>query len=344
MSTVLGPEDEAGISMHKGGNMNIRALQKYRGKGLPGFLICAIAIVSLFFVALSDSHAAAVQQKTFSSPDEAVKALVAAVRANDEKEMLAILGPASRELISSGDEVADKTGRERFLKAYDQLNTLQKESGDAMTLCIGSDNWPMPIPIVKKGSAWYFDANKGKQEILNRRIGRNELSVMEVLDAFVDAQHEYATKDCGGSGKVEFAQKLNSSEGRRDGLYWEAKEGEPESPFGPLIARAAKEGYPDANLSPFHGYYFKILKGQGKNAQGGAYQYVVKGRMLLGFALVAYPAEYGNSGVMTFMVNQEGTIYQKNLGKSTRKTAEAMEVFNPDKTWKMVRIAGAKKE
>jgi hypothetical protein len=285
-----------------------------------------------------------VQQKTFSSPDEAVKALVAAVRANDEKEMLAILGPASRELISSGDEVADKTGRERFLKAYDQLNTLQKESSDAMTLCIGSDNWPMPIPVVKKGNAWYFDAKKGKQEILNRRIGRNELSVMEVLDAFVDAQHEYATKDCGGSGKVEFAQKLNSSEGRRDGLYWEAKEGEPESPFGPLIARAAKEGYPDANLSPFHGYYFKILKGQGKHAPGGAYQYVVKGRMLLGFALVAYPAEYGNSGVMTFMVNQEGTIYQKNLGKSTRKTAEAMEVFNPDKTWKKVRIAGAKKE
>jgi hypothetical protein len=281
------------------------------------------------------------QQKTFSSPDEAAKALVAAVRANDEKEMLAILGPGSRELISSGDEVADRAGRERFLGAYDRMNTLQKESAGSMTLCIGSDNWPLPIPIVKKGTAWVFDTKKGKQEILNRRIGRNELSVMEVLDAYVDAQHEYATKDCGGSGKVEFSQKLISSEGRRDGLYWEAKEGEQESPLGPLIARAAKEGYPNADLSPFHGYYFKILRGQGKHAPGGAYQYVVKGRMLLGFALVAYPAEYGNSGVMTFMVNQEGTIYQKNLGKNTKRIAEAMQIFDPDKSWKKVRAAEA---
>jgi hypothetical protein len=327
--------------MHKGGNMNIRAFHKYRGKGLPGLLICAIAIVSLFSVVITDSHAAAMQQKTFSSPDEAAKALVAAVRANDEKEMLAILGPGSRELISSGDEVADRAGRERFLGAYDRMNTLQKESAGSMTLCIGSDNWPLPIPIVKKGTAWVFDTKKGKQEILNRRIGRNELSVMEVLDAYVDAQHEYATKDCGGSGKVEFSQKLISSEGRRDGLYWEAKEGEQESPLGPLIARAAKEGYPNADLSPFHGYYFKILRGQGKHAPGGAYQYVVKGRMLLGFALVAYPAEYGNSGVMTFMVNQEGTIYQKNLGKNTKRIAEAMQIFDPDKSWKKVRAAEA---
>lgn len=325
--------------MHKGGKMNsVVSYEKGEGHWLT-LLVFAIVAAMLVLGAPSALFAAGMHQKTFSSPEAAVKALVAAVRANDEKDMLAVLGPASRELISSGDEVADRAGRERFLKAYDQMNTLQMEPAGSMTLSIGNDNWPMPIPIVKKGSVWYFDTKKGKQEILNRRIGRNELSTMEVLDAYVDAQHEYATKDCGGSGKVEFAQKLSSSEGRRDGLYWEAKEGEQESPFGPLIALAAAEGYPDANLSPFHGYYFKILKGQGKHAPGGAYQYVVKGRMLLGFALVAYPAEYGNSGVMTFMVNQEGTVYQKNLGKNTKKIAEAMKTFDPDKTWKKVEEA-----
>jgi hypothetical protein len=196
----------------------------------------------------------------------------------------------------------------------------------------------MPVPIVKKGSRWAFDARKGKSEILKRRIGRNELHVIDVLDAYVDAQLEYASKDCRGGGKVEFAQRLFSTEGNRDGLYWDAKEGEPASPFGPLVAQAAKEGYaPERNLSPFHGYYFKILKGQGKHAPGGAYQYVVKDKMLLGFALVAYPAEYGNSGVMTFIVNQAGKVYEKNLGKDTRRRAETMELFDPDPTWKPVK-------
>jgi hypothetical protein len=287
------------------------------------------------FGTASASQAAGRQQKSFPSPEEAVKSLVAAVRANDMKEMLAILGPGSGELISSGDDVADRAGREKFLNAYDQVNTLQQESANTMVLHIGADNWSMPIPIVKKGATWVFDIGKGKKEILNRRIGRNELHVIEVLDAYIDAQHEYATKDCRGGGKVEFAQRLISTEGKRDGLYWEAKEGEEESPLGPLVARAAKEGYgKESDLSPFHGYYFKILSGQGKHAEGGVYNYVVKGRMILGFALVAYPAEYGNSGIMTFMVNQEGTIYEKNLGKNTKRIAEAMKIFNPDKTWK----------
>jgi hypothetical protein len=282
------------------------------------------------------SQAAGMPQKSFSSPEEAVKSLVAAVRANDIKEMLAILGPGSRELISSGDDVADRTGREKFLKAYDQMNTLQQESADKIVLSIGADNWPLPIPIVKKGTTWVFDIRKGKQEILNRRIGRNELHIMDVLHAYVDAQHEYATKDCRGDGKVEFAQRLISTEGKRDGLYWEAKEGEEESPLGPLVARAAREGYANADLSPFHGYYFKILKGQGKHVDGGAYNYVVKGKMILGFALVAYPAEYGNSGVMTFILNQEGIIYQKDLGKDTKRRAEAIKIFDPDKSWTKV--------
>ncbi len=299
---------------------------------------CVVAVAMLLLGAFSASLAAGTPQKSFPSPEEAVKSLVAAVRANDEKEMFAILGPGSRELISSGDEVADRAGREKFLKAYDQLNGLQKETGDTMVLHIGADNWTMPIPIIKKGTTWLFDIDKGKKEILNRRIGRNELHVIEVLYAYVDAQHEYASKDCRGGGKVEFAQKLISTEGNRDGLYWEAKEGEEESPFGPLIAQATREGYnKKSSLSPFHGYYFKILKGQGKHAEGRRYNYVVKGKMILGFAIVAYPAEYGNSGVMTFMLNQEGTIYEKNLGKNTRRTAETIKIFDPDKTWTKVR-------
>jgi len=297
---------------------------------------CLIAAVMTLLVAAQISQAAAMLQKSFSSPEEAVNALVAAVRANDIEEMMAILGPGSREVISSGDEVADRAGRKKFLNAYDQMSTLRQESANKMVLVTGPNKWPLPIPIVKKGATWVFDIREGRQEILNRRIGRNELHVMDVLHAYVDAQHEYATKDCMGGGKVEFAQRLISTKGKRDGLYWEAREGEEESPLGPLVARAAKEGYANADLSPFHGYYFKILKGQGKHANGGAYNYVVKGKMILGFALVAYPAEYGNSGIMTFIVNQEGIIYQKNLGKNTKRIAGAMKIFNPDKTWRKV--------
>lgn len=316
--------------------MNSVTLHKKSGERWLVMLACLIATAVFLLGAAPASHSTGMPQKSFYSPEEAVKSLVAAVRANDIGEMRAILGPGSRELISSGDEAADRTGREKFLKAYDQMNTLEQESADKMVLSIGANNWPMPIPIVKKGATWVFDTQKGKQEILNRRIGRNELRVIEVLHAYVDAQHEYATKDCRGSGKVEFAQRLISTEGKRDGLYWEAKEGKEESPLGPLVAQAAKEGYANPNLSPFHGYYFKILRNQGKHAAGGTYNYVVKGRMILGFALVAYPAEYGSSGVMTFIVNQDGTIYQKNLGKSTKRKAEAMKIFDPDKTWTKV--------
>ena len=316
--------------------MNSISLYKKGEKRWLIALVCLVAVAMFLLGTAPASQAAGMPQKSFSSPEEAVKSLVAAVRSNDIKEMLAILGPGSRELISSGDDVADRAGREKFLKAYDQMNTLQQESADKMVLSIGADNWPLPIPIVKKGATWVFDIQKGKQEILNRRIGRNELHIMDVLHAYVAAQHEYATKDCRGDGKVEFAQRLISTEGKRDGLYWEAKEGEEESPLGPLVARAAKEGYANADLSPFHGYYFNILKGQGKHVDGGAYNYVVKGKMILGFALVAYPAEYGNSGVMTFILNQEGIIYQKDLGKDTKRRAEAMKIFDPDKSWTKV--------
>jgi hypothetical protein len=328
----------------KGGKMDSITFYNYKRTKEEWLILtaCLITAVIILLIAIPSSQAATKTQKSFSSPEKAVKSLVAAVRANDMEEMMAIMGPGSRELISSGDEVADLSEREKFLNAYDKMNTLQQESPDKMTLCVGTDNWPMPIPIVKKGAAWVFDVLEGKQEILNRRIGRNELHVMDVLHAYVDAQHEYATRDCMGGGKVEFAQKLISTEGKRDGLYWEAKEGEEESPLGPLVARAAQEGYPDAELSPFHGYYFKILKRQGEHANGGAYNYVVNGKMILGFALVAYPAEYGNSGIMTFIVNQDGIIYQKNLGKNTKRVTEEMEIFDPDEAWKTVEETSGK--
>ncbi len=313
--------------------MNSIELCKNKKECFINLARCLIAGTLFLFFTVSFSFAEGKAYRSFSSPDKALISLVNAVRINDLEEMQAVLGPGSRELIFSGDDVADSNGRKKFLQAYDRMNTLQMVSSDKMTLCIGNDNWPLPIPIVKTGEKWVFDTEEGKQEILNRRIGRNELNVMDVLHAYIDAQNEYASADCGGSGMVEFAQKLISTQGKHDGLYWTVKKDEKESPLGPLIAKAAREGYSDANLSPFHGYYFKILKAQGKNAQGGAYDYVVKGKMILGFALVAYPAEYKNSGIMTFIVNQEGIIYEKDLGKDARNIAEEMKVFDPDKTW-----------
>ena len=295
---------------------------------------CIIFVALFFFTALSYSQTAGAPQKRYSSPEKAVNGLIAAVRANDTKTMLAILGPGSKDMISSGDVVADRTGREKLLKAYDENNILQQGAKDKWVLSVGKDNWPMPIPVVKKGGKWIFDAQEGRKEILYRRIGRNELQVMNVLHAYVYAQHEYASKDCMGGGKVEFAQRLISTKGKHDGLYWETNDGEEESPLGPLMAQAAEEGYSNENLSPFHGYYFRILNEEGPNASGGAYNFVVNGKMILGFALLAYPAEYGNSGVMTFMVNQGGIIYEKNLGKDSKRKAEAMKLFDPDHTWK----------
>lgn len=311
-----------------------------RHGGLPLPPLARLLLTTLLLLGCAAAALAAeAPQKSFAAPAEAVQALVAAMKADRLEELAAVLGPGSEELLSSGDEVADRRGRERFLQAYGQQHSLQQQSPDKMVLVLGNRNWPMPIPLVRKGEAWLFDALAGKQEILNRRIGRNELQVMEVLDAYVEAQHEYAIRDCRGGGLVEFAQKLASSPGQRDGLYWPAGKGEKESPFGPLIARATREGYPEADLSPFHGYYFKILKGQGNYAAGGAYSYLMKERMLLGFALIAYPAEYGNSGIMTFMVNQEGSIYQKDLGAETKRLAEEIELFDPDPTWRRVEEA-----
>ncbi len=301
-------------------------------------LVCAAAI------ALSAPDAAAAkakaQPKTFASPEEAVKAMVGAMKAVDKAESSAIFGPGSESLISSGDDVKDKAERERFLRSYEEKNSLEKRGDDEAILQVGKDDWPFPIPIRRKGSAWAFDTQAGKEEILNRRIGRNELNTIDVVEAYVVAQREYARKDRDGDGVYPYAQKFASTPGKRDGLFWEVKEGEEASPFGPLSARAAQEGYTrktkSKKPSPYNGYYFRILKAQGKNAPGGAYDYVVKGNMILGFGLVAWPAKYGSSGIMTFLVNQEGVVYQKDLGKGTAKAAEAMKRYDPDPTWKKV--------
>ena len=286
------------------------------------------------------AFAADANQKTFSSPEEAVKALAEAVKGNETKELLAIFGPSGRELIFSGDEVADKTGRERFIKAYEEMNKLVNENDMRVILHVGDGDWPFPVPIIKKGDYWIFDTMAGKGEILNRRIGRNELNAIQVCLAYVDAQREYVLKNREGDKLPEYAQKFVSDKGKKNGLYWEAKEGEPQSPLGPLMAKATKEGYTGkksgGKRSPYHGYYYKILKAQGKTAQGGECDYVVNGKMIGGFALIAYPGEYGNSGIMTFIVNQDGVVYEKDLGKETEKIATAMKKFDPGKTWKNV--------
>jgi hypothetical protein len=306
---------------------------------LPLVLALAFAVVSA--LSPSDSSAATkANPKTFASPEEAVKALVDAMKTGDRAQLSVLFGPGSESVISSGDDVKDKLERERFLKDYEEKNSIERKGDDEAILQVGKDDWPLPIPIRKKGSAWSFDTKAGKEEILNRRIGRNELNTIDVLDAYVTAQREYASTDWDGDGVYPYAQKFRSTPGKKDGLYWVAKEGEKPSPLGPFAAHAAQEGYTRKEKTekpfPYYGYYFKILKAQGKHAPGGAYDYVVKGNMILGFGLVAYPAKYGSSGIMTFIVNQEGVVYQKDLGKGTAKAAGAMKRYDPDPTWKKV--------
>ena len=303
-------------------------------------LMCSVAVATLMialFVPVQ-GYAAKASQKSFASPEEAVKALVDAATAGNQEELMAIFGPAGREVLSSGDAVDDKAVKEQFLKAYEVKHALIREGDAKAVLQIGTEDWPFPIPIVKRGEKWSFDTKKGKEEMNYRRIGRNELSTIQACLAYVDAQREYAAKDRDGDGLFEYAQKFWSTPGKKDGLYWEAKPGEEESPLGDFAARATGEGYKKTSNKPvpYHGYFFRILKAQGRNAPGGAYDYIVNGRMIGGFGMIAHPANYGVSGVMTFVVNHDGIVYEKNLGKDTTKIARAMKLFNPDKTWKKV--------
>lgn len=295
-------------------------------------LLASIAVAFL----LTPASAQEAKQKVFGSPEEAMKVLAETIQGGDSKGLLAVLGPDSQDIIDSGDEVADKNVRERFVKIYQERIDFVKEKGDRVSVILGNNNWPFPIPIVKKGEGWVFDAKTGKEEVLRRRIGRNELNAIQVCMAYVEAQREYAGTDRERDGVIQYAQKIWSDPNRRNGLYWEPAEGELPSPFGPFVARAAEKGYTsnDEKQIPYHGYYFKILKGQGKNAPGGAYRYVINGHMVAGFAFVAWPAEYRVSGVMTFIVNQNGVVYEKDLGPKTGETAKAMTRYNPDRTWR----------
>ena len=299
------------------------------------FLAALVVVIVLTFAGMAAD--AADKQKGFATPEEAVRATMAAARNNDDKELITIFGPSAKDLIFSGDAVADKQRREKLLKAYDEKHSLVSEK-DAMVLVLGNNDWPFPIPLVKKGEVWSFDTDKGREEVLNRRIGENELSTIQTILAIVDAQREYALKDMDGNGAPDYAQKFLSDKGKKNGLYWETKEGEEPSPLGPAIAQAKEEGYKkSANKpTPVHGYYYRILKSQGKGAAGGAYDYVVKGKMIGGYAVIATPAIYGNSGVMTFLVNHDGAVYQKDLGKKTEQAASSIKKFDPDKTWTKV--------
>ena len=270
-------------------------------------------------------------QKAFSSAEEASNALVTAVKSNDEKAMLDILGPDGKQIISSGDEIEDAHSRANFVQRYQEMHRLVKEPDGTTTLYIGAKNWPTPIPLVNKGNSWYFDTEAGKKEILYRRIGRNELSTIRVCQELVAAEKEYYSTQ-----HNEYAQKILSDEGQHNGLYWKAVGGEPLSPIGPLVASAVAEGYAQSrngSPTPYRGYYYHILTRQGKNGPDGAKSYIVRGKMTAGFAFVAYPAEYRSSGVLTFIVGVDGVVYQKDLGKKTDAHAKAMKDYNPNSSW-----------
>jgi hypothetical protein len=298
------------------------------------FLLIFALVLAVVIAMQGTALAAQPKQKTFGTPEAAVEALVKALRDNDEKTLLTLFGPGSETLISSGDKVDDRERREKFILRYGEKNRLETAGDRKVILHVGNNDWPFPIPIVKVGESWRFDTKQGKEEILSRRIGENELGTIQACLAIVDAQREYATVDRDGDGLLEYAQKFHSVGGKMDGLYWEVKPGEKPSPLGPLVAKAQGEGYmPGEKPAPYNGYIFRILTAQGKSAKGGAYSYLVKGKMVGGFAIVAYPATYAVSGVKTFIVNHEGVVYEKDLGPKTAKLAKSMKAFNPGKTW-----------
>jgi hypothetical protein len=288
----------------------------------------------LLCAALLGLSAPALAQEQFGSAEDAVAALVGAAKTGDAKAIQAVLGPDGKAIASSGDPVADNNMLEKFVAAFDAKHSLELEGNGTQTLILGDDNWPFPIPLVNNAGKWQFDTKQGLDEILSRRIGRNELAAIQVAKAYVDAQNEYAALDPAGLGRGIYAQRIVSRPGKKDGLYWPTAEGEPQSPLGDLAAQASAEGYKAGEKPiPFHGYYYRILTRQGADAPGGAYDYLVKGKLKGGFALIAVPAEYGNSGIMTFMVNQDGTVLQKDLGPNTTKLAAKIEAFLPDQGW-----------
>ncbi len=309
-------------------------LDKFRWVNLSVSLAAA-----LFLTALIPACASAQQkgQKTFSSPEEASAALLAATQSNDEKALLEIFGPDGKEVVASGDADEDAQNRANFVEKYNEVHRLVKEPDGTVTLYIGAQNWPTPIPIVNKGNVWYFHTEAGKKEILARRIGLNEMSAIRICQELVAAQKEYHSMQ-----NNQYAQKIFSDKGQSNGLYWKASDGHPESPIGPLVAWAVAEENAESRgepAVPFRGYYFEVLTHQGKNAPGGAKSYVTDGKMTGGFAILAYPAEYRSSGVMTFIVGEDGVIYEKDLGKKTELAVKEVKEYNPNSSWHKSQIA-----
>ncbi len=309
-------------------------LKTYRSEWMTRWMLVGL-LLGLTACSKSDKPSA----QAFSSADDAGNALLQAATSGDQDALLAILGPDSKGVISSGDPAQDKTVKDAFVAAYGVMHRWRKMPDGGQILLVGADNFPFPIPLKKNNDGrWFFDTVAGKDEILARRVGRNELAVIQICGALVDAQAEYFSQPHNGGPAKQFALKFISDTGQQNGLYWESPEGQPKSPLGPLVAFATDEGYsvkPDSR-APFHGYNFRMLKKQGSHAPGGAKDFVVDGKMTGGFAFVAYPAEYGNSGVMTFLINQDGVLLQKDLGKTTTEIATAMTAFDPDNTWTVV--------
>ena len=311
--------------------MTTSIIRTRRGVALlfPGLLLAGV-----LFAACKGGEQSP-KQLAFQSAEDAVVAMVDALKANNTDKLVEIFGPEAREAMNSGDAVADQRGREMFITAYNERCVLVDE-GKTKTLHIGSEDWPFPIPLVKEAAGWRFDTAAGIEELRYRRIGRNELATIGACEAYVAAQKEYAQKGHDGKPAGVYAQKFAGDPGQQNGLYWEVKPGEAASPLGALAAEAAAEGYTRSSEKPipFRGYFFRILTAQGPSGEGGAKSYLVNGEMRNGFALVAFPAEYGKSGVMTFIVDQSGTVYQKDLGEETEKLAGEMKDYSPDSTWK----------
>jgi hypothetical protein len=306
-----------------------------------GALRCALLAFGASIL-MASGALAAVTQRNFASPEEAAQALVQAVKAHDRAAMLALLGQDAASWISSGDSAADQAAAARFIGAYDAKHQVVQKDGKA-TLTLGTDDFPFAFPIVRSGERWRFDTAAGKVEMLARRIGENELNAIKVMQAIVDAQNDYASADRNGDGVLAYAQKFASSPGKHDGLYWPVEPGQPPSPLGELLAKASSEGFQAKGdrPTPYHGYYYRLLKRQGKQAPAGALDYVVGGRAIGGFAVLAYPARYGNSGIMSFIVNQDGKIHQADLGPDTRAKALKMQEYNPGPPWTPVNVGKA---
>lgn len=294
----------------------------------------ATALAAVMLLTSSVQGPAAETQAEFSSAEEAVSALLAAAKTEGTDEIVRVLGPDGRDVADSGDPVADAERRAKFVAAFDEANKLDRVEDKKAILVIGHDEFPFPIPVVETDGKWRWDTAAGLDEILTRRIGENELSAMEVMRAYVDAQQEFAAIDRDGQGP-EYARRLLSHEGKRDGLYWPASGDGDASPLGPQVAQAQKEGYTRGSPS-YHGYLYRILYSQGPSAEGGAKEYLVNGRMIGGFGLIAVPAEYGNSGVMTFIVNDNGTVFEQDLGPDTARLAAQIYGFDPDSSWSKV--------